>query len=249
MKLSFCILATTLGVSNAFVAPVSTPRVSHELSMQNSDDVAQSRKEFMKQVSVAGVSAAVLFLGQEPALARGRATLEKAFERYAPRVRAGSEFYKNDLRKLIEKNDWAGIKAALQEPPSRQKGDLNKADAGVAERARQAGGFSDARVLVAADLLAAAFSDNSISAKTKKMQASVATLREVVEEMQKVCRLALGEEKTGGLFGIGAKKADQGELVKQIRTLYVQGGNAWNEYLLEANDELALQFTRFDYIS
>lgn len=46
-------------------------------------------------------------------------------------------------------DDWAGIQNALQEIPKREKSDLSKPDAGVADRARQAGQFSDARVLVA----------------------------------------------------------------------------------------------------
>jgi len=83
------------------------------------------------------------------ASARGFATLEQAYERYSPRIRAGGEFYRKDLKVLVAKNDWAGIQNALQEPPKRRKEDLTKADAGVAARARQAGEFSDARVLVA----------------------------------------------------------------------------------------------------
>ena len=194
--------------------------------------------------------ATTLFLttAPSPALARGRATLEQSYDRYGPRIRAGGTFYATDLKKLIASADFEGVKNALAEPPSRTKADLVKPDSGVAARARQAGQFSDARVLVAADLWAAAFSESSISAKTKKMQAAVADVRRVVEEMQSVSRQALGEEKSGGLFGIGAKKVDKKEAAKQLRELYVEGGNAWNEYVLAANDNLALQFDKFDYV-
>lgn len=87
----------------------------------------------------------------EPAIARGRATLEQSYERYYPRIKTGGEFYNTELRKLVQSSDWAGIKDALADPPKRKKEDLRKPDAGVAERARQAGGFSDARVLVAGE--------------------------------------------------------------------------------------------------
>jgi hypothetical protein len=148
---------------------------------------------------------------------------------------------------MVEKNDWVGIKNALQEPPQRTKEDLNKPDAGVAARARQAGGFSDARVLVAADLFAGAFSDNSVSAKTRKMQAAVERLRDAVQGLQTVARQGLGEE-TGGLFGMGGKKLSPTELATNARQYYVAGGTAWNEFVFDANDELALQFDRFPYI-
>jgi phytoene dehydrogenase-like protein len=181
------------------------------------------------------------------AQARGRATLEQSFERYAPRIRAGGAFYATDLRKLIESNDFAGIRDALAEPPQRTRDDLQKSDGGVAERARKSGGFSDARVLVAADLLASAFSESSISSKTKKMQGAVQKMRSVVKEMQGVVNETLGEEK-GGFFGIGTKKANPADSAKKLRQLYVQGGNAWNEYVFAANENLALQFDKFEFI-
>ena len=81
--------------------------------------------------------------------ATGRATLEPVYRRYGPRIRAGGDFYQTEFKQLVQKGDWEGIQAALREIPDRVKGDLNKPDAGVAQRARLAGGFSDARVLVA----------------------------------------------------------------------------------------------------
>jgi hypothetical protein len=210
-----------------------------------------TRQSFLHQISIGGglVATATLFWNHQPAVARGRATLERSYERYAPRIRAGGTFYNTDLKQLVGKNDWEGVKNALQEPPERRKEDLQKSDAGVAARARQAGGFSDACVLVAADLFAGAFSDNSITSKTKTMQAKVEKLREVVQEMQKTARVALGEEKVGGgLFGLSAKKPSDAELAKTMRALYVAGGNIWNEYVYAANDDLALQFDRFDFV-
>lgn len=209
-----------------------------------------NRQDFIKTVSMAGATLMVsntLFM-PDAAYARGRATLEKTYERYSPRIREGSKFYGTELRSMVAKDDWTGIKLALAEPPARKDGDLRKPDAGVAERARLAGGFSDARVLVAADLFAAAFSESSIREKTKKMQSFVNQEREIINEMQRIAKQALGEEVSGGFFGLGAKKADPAELSKKMKELYVSGGNTWNEYLLAANDNLALQFDRFEYV-
>ena len=81
------------------------------------------------------------------------------------------------------------------------------------------------------------------------MRASVDKLREIVNEMQSVAKQGLGEETAGGgFFGFGAKKLSEGELKQKIRELYVAGGNAWNEYVYAANEDLALQFDRFEYV-
>ena len=123
-------------------------------------------------VGAAAASAATV-LTPSPSFARGRATLEAAYDRYTPRIVAGEKFYSTDFKKMIEKNDFKAIISATSDPPKKTKADRAKVDGGVAERAAQAGGFSDARVLTAADLYAGAFSDNSISPKTKAMRKSV----------------------------------------------------------------------------
>lgn len=208
-----------------------------------------NRKDFMsKTLSIIGIATIAVVSETQPASARGRATLEKTYERYSPRIRAGSAFYANELRTMVAKDDFQGILLALQEPPARVEGDLRKPDAGVAARAAAAGGFSDARVLVAADLFGAAFSESSITPKTKKLQKLVAEEREIIQEMQSVAKQALGEGSSGGLFGIGGKKATPAESSKRMKELYVKGGNVWNQYILAANDNLALQFDRFEYV-
>jgi hypothetical protein len=213
---------------------------------------ALSRQDFVTFASTIAVSssAAVLGLTMQPnvAQARGRATFEVAYRKFTPRIVTGGEFYSTDMKKMIAAADFAGIKNALQEPPSRTKEDLSKSDSGVAARARQAGQFSDARVLVAADLYAASFSEASISIKTKKMKEAVTKMRNVVQEMESIVSDALGESSSGGLFGLGGKKVDKTEAAKKLRALYVEGGNAYNEYVLLANENLAMQFDKLAYI-
>lgn len=206
-----------------------------------------SRSDFLHRTLL--LITATTFPTTQPAFARGRATLEQAYDRYTPRIIAGGKFYAQDLRDLIAKNDWAGIKAATSDPPKKQKSDLAKIDGGIAERAAKAGGFSDARVLVACELYGGSFSDNSITAKTKSLKTQVENLRKVVEEMNLIAREALGEVKEGGFLGIvGSKSPSPGELSKTIRQLYAEGGNYWNQYIFAANDGLPPQLAKLPYL-
>lgn len=229
------------------VAAFNSPSASNHHAAGNKV-AGESRSDFLSKVGlIAGAS--VLANVPMPAEARGRATLEQAYDRYTPRILAGEKFFGTDLRKMIEKNDWAGLKAATSDPPKKSKADRAKADGGIAERAAQAGGFSDARVIVAADLFASTFSDNSITAKTKKMQDQVAILREVVSGINQAALVALGEDSGGGgLFGFGAKKPTQSELSQTARALYVKGGTAFNQYIFIANDELPLTLAKLPYL-
>lgn len=96
---------------------------------------------------------------------------------------------------------------------------------------------------------AASFSDNSISPKTKKMKEQTAILAEVVDRMNTIAKIGLGEEKvSGGFLGFGAKAPSQTELAKELRELYMKGGNAWNQYIFLANDDLPVQLKRLPYL-
>ena len=81
------------------------------------------------------------------------------------------------------------------------------------------------------------------------MQAEVSTIREVVEGIRSAALVALGEEKQGGGFlGFGGKKPNPAELAKQVRELYVKGGNSWNQYIFLANDGLPVQLNKIPYL-
>lgn len=136
-----------------------------------------------------------------------------------------------------------------EEPPQKTKADKSKIYGGISERVAQAGGFSKARVIAAADLWAASFSDSSISTKTKRMKEQTAILTQVVDEMNTAAKIALGEVKpNGGMFGLGAKAPSQNELAKQMRELYIKGGNAWNQYVFLSNDDIPIQLKRLPYL-
>lgn len=248
--LAFLVPVTVNGFVSSSVSVSSSLRSATKLAAAENGSAERSsigRQDFFQCVSSAATASMLLVAIPESAYARGRATFEQTYRKFVPRVVTGGEFYSTEMKKLISASDFSGIKNALQEPPARSKADLTKSDSGVAARARQAGQFSDARVLVAADLFAAAFSESSISPKTKKMQAAVAKMREVIQEMESVSKQALGEE-SGGMFGFGSKKLDKTEASKKLRALYVEGGNAYNEYVLAANDNLALQFDKLSFI-
>ena len=246
-------LAAATAVSSsalAFAPSLSANTCACARSSSQLNAQARSRGEFLAAAAaVAATGAATAILPAQPAYARGRATLEQAYERYTPRIIDGGAFYKSQLFGAVSKADWKNIVLATQEPPKKSKEDRILPDGGIAKRAAQAGGFSDARVLSAMDLYASTFSESSISPKTKAMKAEVEKLREVVEGLNKAAKIATGEEKSGGgLFGIGGKAPSSGELAKQAKDLYLQGGNAYNQYVFLANEGRPAQLAKIPFL-
>ena len=228
-------------IATAFLA-------SSALSFQPSPQSSIKRNDFLTTATTSILTTSLILTTPiSPASARGRASLEYAYDRYVPRINDGGKFYKSTLYGAISKGDWKSIATATAEPPKKSKEDRTLQDGGVAKRAALAGGFSNSRVLTAMDLFAATFSDSSISAKTKAMQAEVGTLREVVNGISKAARIATGEEKSGGLFGMG-KGPSQSELLKQVQELYLKGGNAYNQYVYLANDGLPVQLEKLPFL-
>ncbi len=122
-------------------------------------------------------------------------------------------------------------------------------DGGISERASQAGQFSDSRVIVAMDLFAAQFSDNSISPKTKAMKKEVEELRTIVQEMDSLAKQALGEgDAGGGFFGLGKKQINKSEISQKLKELYIAGGTTWNRYVFIANDGLPITLSKLPYL-
>lgn len=239
------IVVRTKNVVVAFSVPGTAPvrtAVARSETPSRSEFLHTVRSELALVAGLAGGATIAPF----PSYARGRATLIDFYDRYTPRIIAGGKFYKNDLKKLIAKNDWNSIKLATDEPPKKSKADRSKIDGGTAERAALAGQFSDARVLVACDLYASAFSDNSITPKTRAMKQEVEKMREVVRQLNATARAALA----GSSSSSNSKKPSPIDLAKTetARQLYVDGGNAYNAYIFAANEELYIKLQKLPYL-
>jgi hypothetical protein len=149
----------------------------------------------------------------------GRATLESHLT-----LRTASlpvVFHGDELRTLVEKNDWEGIESP-SDPPERNEADLNKPDAAAA-RAKAAGGFSDARVLP--PIFCRIRTDGSLN-KTWKMQAAVVGFARLCWS-QSVARQGLGEGDFAWSLVLCGKKLSQTELSFKAREYYVAGGTKW----------------------
>lgn len=108
MKTASSVTLLLLVHQSAAFAPQISRHGSTSISLNAKSDM--SRQDFMSAATTMGVSGSMFFLPPNPAYARGRATLEQAIDRYYPRLETGGVFYSNDLKKAIEKNDWAAIK-------------------------------------------------------------------------------------------------------------------------------------------
>ena len=101
------ILASLFAATSAF-CPSSQDRVSSSHLVATS---TQTRQSFLTTIPTLLIGT-TLVASPIDAGARGRATLEAALDRYYPRLEAAGAFYANDLKRAIEKNDWAAIKVS-----------------------------------------------------------------------------------------------------------------------------------------
>jgi hypothetical protein len=107
-------LAATAALSSTALAfsPAGSPNNSVRLTSQLEAE-AQTRGDFLSTAAAAVVTgAAVIASPIQPAQARGRATLEAAYDRYCPRIIDGGKFYKSNLYGAISKSDWKTIATA-----------------------------------------------------------------------------------------------------------------------------------------
>ena len=137
---AFAVLSTSPAV--AFAPSCPSSKSLSQLSAEHTEQT--TRGDFLSTSAIAAITT-VLVNPIQPAYARGRATLEPAYEKYTPRIIAGGKFYSTKLYAAVSKNDFVSIKQMTAEPPKKTKADRVLADGGISERAAKAGGFSDSR--------------------------------------------------------------------------------------------------------
>ena len=108
--LSAAVLSLFLVGQVASLQSSSVPKTANRVAVETSSTSATTRQDFLQQSAALTIaSVATAFSAVEPAVARGRATLDQAYERYTPRIIAGGSFYKKDLRDMIAKSDFDGV--------------------------------------------------------------------------------------------------------------------------------------------
>eukprot|EP00979_Chaetoceros_neogracilis_P009552 scaffold2184_cov266-Chaetoceros_neogracile.AAC.11 len=116
-----CLIGITtlwsLSSSQAYAPNAASSKAAKSLKAAESK---LSRQDFLYAAAVITTATSLVFSPLEAAQARGRATLEFACDRYYPRLEAGGAFYASDLKKAIEKNDWAAIKVRIPSSASLQ---------------------------------------------------------------------------------------------------------------------------------
>lgn len=84
-------------VGNIIAALAATTAVSlPAFAFSPSPSETQTRGDFLSTAALA-VASAVVVNPIQPSYARGRATLEAAYDRYVPRINEGGVFYKKEL--------------------------------------------------------------------------------------------------------------------------------------------------------
>jgi hypothetical protein len=98
--------------SNSSLALIQALAVDQNRIARQSTEI--TRPNFIDIITkgAAGAVTTSILLHPSPLSARGRATLEQSYDRYAPRIIAGGAFYKNELKKAIDKNDWIFLKVS-----------------------------------------------------------------------------------------------------------------------------------------
>ncbi len=122
--LPIALFASATSASSPASAFCSSRRLTNcglSTSQLDGEAGAQTRGGFISTAAVAVASAAIINPLQ-PAYARGRATLEAAYDRYSPRIVEGGKFYKGQVFGAISKGDWKFIESATAEPPEVQRG-------------------------------------------------------------------------------------------------------------------------------
>ena len=172
----------------------------------------------------------------EVAHADVRAQQKKTYFRFVPKLIVGRDFYKNELKAAIDKEDWPVVQKVFEEYVTRtnkESGTVEATDTYVRQN------LIRPMVVFSGSFAERGSSDKqrALVEQEQKFEAAMASLDSSVND------------KAGGFLGTGGSKAPTGAARKtQAQQAWADGKAALNSYISIANEGLMLELNKIDQI-
>jgi len=236
-------LFSSFALHHAFRPSISNGRLSapNTMKMASTDsDITASIKKFSK-VSlgiVAGFALAAPDFSQyygavAPAAAEFRAQQKRTFFRFSPKFIVGRDFYKTELKKAIDSEDWEAIKKFTEVYPSK----INRNDASQIDAYDS---YVNSNFYRPMKVLAGSFADRGSSKKQRALMEQEVAFETAVSDLEGCIKDRKGE----GLFASTIKMPVGEARTKQAKEAYAKGSAALDEYVRILDEGLMLELNK-----
>ena len=211
--------------------------VSLKLTMKNDNSMVNQITKAITSglVATSFLSGPMLVVTSSPPVAHAdiRAQQKRTYFRYIPKLVTGRDFYKNELKTAIDKEDWAVVTKMFDEFVSRRNPDsgaVESMDTYVAEYFYRP-----------MTVFSGSFAERGSSDKQRALLAQEAAFEAAMTVLDNAVN-----DKKGGFFG-GEVKAPTGAARKNLAVqAYADGKAALNEYIRIANEGLMRELNKID---
>lgn len=165
-----------------------------------------------------------------------RAAQKRTYFRFTPKLTAGMNFYKGDLKKAIDKEDWPTVKTLFEEFVYK----VNKDDLG----SNQMDTPINQQFYRPMTVLAGSFAERAASPKQRALTEIEADFEKAMVGLEGCTKDMKGE----GFFAATTKMPTGAARVKQAKQSWEAGKLAINNYIDTFNDGLMLELNKLDKI-
>ena len=212
--------------------------MSLKMTMKSENMIKQITKAITSGlVATSFISGPMLLVTSSPPVAHAdiRAQQKRTYFRYIPKLVTGRDFYKNELKTAIDKEDWPVITKMFEEFVARRNpdsGSVESMDTYVAEYYYRP-----------MTVFSGSFAERGSSEKTRQLLAQ----KQAFETAMIALDSAVNDKK-GGFFGGEVKAPTGAERKKLAAQAYADGKTALNEYIRIANEGLMRELNKIDSI-
>jgi len=171
--------------------------------------------------------------GVAPVVADFRAQQKSTFFRFAPKFTSGRDFYRSELKNVVESGNWDAIKKFFEVYPSKiNRNDPNQVDAYDS--------YVNLNFYRPMKVLAGSFAERGTSTKQRALTEQEVAFETAMAELEGCVKDRKGE----GFFAQTIKMPTGEARKKQAKEAYANGMKALDEYVRILNEGLMLELNK-----
>ena len=239
------IVVCVIGYVNAFQCRISSSSSnmnhrSSSISMTNSNnnDII-GKKVISSMMSLLLISSPIVLnppntIITNIANADVRAQMKRTYFRFVPKLITGLNYYKNDLKTAVDKEDWAAINKFFEVY-------VSKYNANDPKQVDSTDTYVNAQLFRPMTVFAGSFAEKGTSPKQKALMEQEVAFEAAMTQLQGCASVTKGS----GFFASDIPASKDKKVAKKA---YEDGKKALNEYLTIVNTGLMLELNKIDTI-
>eukprot|EP01041_Mallomonas_annulata_P008246 gene8246-16962_t len=222
------VVTTILSIAQGFHVSNNGKRFGSVSRLQMSYDkrwISKASAGLMGIFLIGSTFTAPVFV--QPAFAEFRAAQKRTYFRFVPKIVSGRDFYKNELKQAIDKEDWKVVEKIFEEY-------VTKYNPNFPDQVDATDTYVQSTFFRPMTVLAGSFAERGSSPKQRALTEQLEVFEKAINKLESSVRVTKGE----GFFAADVQPPTGAEKKKKALEAWQEGKTALNNYIQIVNSGL-----------